>query len=207
MRLESIAQRLWIEAEMERRRGNVAQALQLYDEINEVDPGFSPAWTNKGGLLAQAGRYREAAEALGQGLLAEPQNGQAHNNLGQCYHQLKQHAKAIECYQKAIQSGYRHGGVHYNIAAAYIALNDLNGALDAWEQALRVNPVYEPLLKDILRLGMSLGAVKARDLTRLSRRAAKRILKRIRRSIATGDFIVNFGPGGLVSVTRQRTHP
>jgi tetratricopeptide (TPR) repeat protein len=122
-----------------------------------LDPSFSHALNNKGALLSMLDRFNEALPVLERATRADPDNGQAWNNLGFCLHILGLSSEALEHFRTAWDRGYRHEGVLYNEGVAHLACGDLPAGIDSWRRSLSVNPFQPALLERFAQLAQMLG--------------------------------------------------
>jgi pentatricopeptide repeat protein len=117
-----------------------AQALQR-------QPHSPTVWLRHGGLLVQAGRYREAMAALEQGwalLSADPRPGAragAALGLGRCYQALGDAAPAREWLKKAAHFAreavaFDPTDGYFYLGQALESLGDVAGAIQAYQAAL-----------------------------------------------------------------------
>ncbi|MBS3158944.1 tetratricopeptide repeat protein, partial [Candidatus Woesearchaeota archaeon] len=78
----------------------------------------------------------EAAEALQQGLLIDPQNINALTNLGAVFEKLKLFDKAIASLQSAIVLFPANARAHFNLGIVYEKLGRTKEAIAAYEKAV-----------------------------------------------------------------------
>jgi tetratricopeptide (TPR) repeat protein len=98
-------------------------AMQLYQRCLQLDPAHAAARINRGRLLQQAGRAREAEEHYRHGTLErEPF---AHFNLGVLLEETGREAEAIDCYQAALMLDSQLADAHYNLARLYELQGDV----------------------------------------------------------------------------------
>lgn len=77
--------RLVREAAFNSRVGNLSASLDIYNQVIELDPANDFARFNKGTVLIQLGRYREALEVLYKVMESNPNNYMVRNNIGWIY--------------------------------------------------------------------------------------------------------------------------
>jgi chemotaxis protein methyltransferase CheR len=100
--LEKKIKRLYKEAVILFKRKEQAPSLYLFDKIIEIDPGFAPAFFNRGLILADSGRYREAEDELKKATAIDPLFLEAHYLLGILYEKNEKFSKAEEEFRKVI---------------------------------------------------------------------------------------------------------
>jgi predicted Zn-dependent protease len=76
---------LLLQAEFERRQGNVAQAAELYDEVLKLDPAAVPVVLRKAAVEMGAGQFEEAARSYEAVLGMAPNQPDALNDLAYLY--------------------------------------------------------------------------------------------------------------------------
>jgi len=96
----------------------------------EESPDSWAARLNLGAILAERGRFREAAEELRAGLALEPGSVDLHRNLGGVLASLNDPDGARRCFEEALRLAPGDPEVHANLAL-------LEGALGHWEEAAR----------------------------------------------------------------------
>ena len=78
-------------------------------------------------------RYNEAAEALKQATVIEPNNAAAHLNLGLPLYTGGRYSEAIQAYKEVVRLRPTLPAGHFNLALAYVAINDRAGAMAEYE--------------------------------------------------------------------------
>jgi len=63
------------------RMDRLEEAIQCFDQALEIEPGFGPAWFNRGWALEQTGETAKAAQAYEKAAELNPENPQAWANL------------------------------------------------------------------------------------------------------------------------------
>jgi tetratricopeptide (TPR) repeat protein len=121
------------------------QGYQTRDQI------LSHAYKNLGNAYSGLKRYDEAAEALRQATVIEPNNAAAHFNLGLTLYTGGRYADAILAYKEVIRLRPNLVPGHFNLALAYVAVNDRAAAMAEYEtlktlDAKTANQLY-PIIK------------------------------------------------------------
>jgi tetratricopeptide (TPR) repeat protein len=124
------------------RKGDLAQAEQLYRQVLQAQPGHREALRLLGALTLQTGRHAQAVGLLQQALRLEPNDAQTHNNLGVALAELGQPEEAVACYRQALRLKADYAEAHNNLGNAYRELGNLAAALDCFRAALRLAPEY-----------------------------------------------------------------
>lgn len=76
-------------------RGDVPQAVQLYEKLLELRPDFLPARANLGAALARAGRYQDAVAQYQTALKTGPKNPVIQLNLALAWYKQAEFEKAM----------------------------------------------------------------------------------------------------------------
>ncbi|HET6646211.1 MAG TPA: tetratricopeptide repeat protein, partial [Pyrinomonadaceae bacterium] len=111
--------------------GETGQAYkQGYQTRNQV---LSHAYKNLGNAYTGLKRYNEAADALKQATLIEPNNAAAHFNLGLTLYTGGRYSEAIQAYKEVVRLRPTLAPGHFNLALAYIAINNRDAAVAEYE--------------------------------------------------------------------------
>jgi tetratricopeptide (TPR) repeat protein len=112
----------------------------------QLDPKFSDAYNNLGGVLTSIGQAEEAITCFTKALTIDPGNINAINNLGNAYQSIGNLTEAIKMYQKAIRLHPDLAHVHNNLGNAYQELRKPDLASKSYLKAISINPRYvEPI--------------------------------------------------------------
>ena len=79
------------------------EALRIFDEAIEINPGCFYAWQNRGFVLQQIGRLPEALECFSKTIELNPRSTGPWQNQGEVLFCLEKYKEAIECFDKAIE--------------------------------------------------------------------------------------------------------
>jgi tetratricopeptide (TPR) repeat protein len=111
--------------------GDTGQAYkQGYQTRDQV---LSHAYKNLGNAYTGLKRYNEAAQALKQATVIEPNNAAAHFNLGLTLYTGRRYSEAVEAYKEVVRLRPTLVPGHFNLALAYVAINDRAGAMAEYE--------------------------------------------------------------------------
>ena len=106
--------------------GEIEYALQLYDEILQVNPTDIHALNYKGLALASLGHYDEAIQWYDKVLNIDPTNVSALNNKGVALYNLGHYDEAIQWYDKVLAIHPNDSDAEYNKSIALLRLNESN---------------------------------------------------------------------------------
>lgn len=104
-------------------RGRIEESIAASDRARELDPFSLAISAQRGFLLENARRYKEAIDQLRGVIAMDPNNYQAHWFLGHTYAANRQFDQAIEAAQKAVDLSERAPGALGMLGLAY-ALGD-----------------------------------------------------------------------------------
>ena len=118
--------------------GEIADALQLYDEILKENPNHIDALNYKGLALASVGHYEEAIQWYDKALTIDPSNISALNNKGVALYNLGHYDEAIQWYDKALNIDPKDTDAKYNKNIALLSVNK------STEPSILYDAPYEP---------------------------------------------------------------
>ena len=106
--------------------GEIADALQLYDEILKINPTHLNALNYKGLALASLGHYEEAIQLYDKVLNIDPSNISALNNKGVALYSLGHYEEAIKWYDKVLKLDPNDSDAKYNKNIALLKMEQIN---------------------------------------------------------------------------------
>lgn len=136
------ADKLHLEAQLLRKQGMHDKALTLIEEVLELDPGNSEAWTRKGCLLRNLGRRDEAMVAVRKALRMNPECALAWRAKGALLRDAGQHQEGLDCYLRSLQLDPTDFLCWQNKGNALTTLNRIEEAQEAYAEAERVKELY-----------------------------------------------------------------
>lgn len=117
-------------------------ALLLFAQASELDPGFTEARFNSGVALEMQGRLDEALAAYDETLAANPNHAEAYNSRGLLLHARGELEKALASFARALALDSNFAEAHNNRGNALEAQGRTQEAIAAYEQALALNPKF-----------------------------------------------------------------
>ena len=81
---------------------NKAKALDYFDECLRISYTFMPAYLEKGLILMDLKKYREAKDLFAKAVALQNNFQQGYYYLGQCFEKLNEKDNAIEAYRQAL---------------------------------------------------------------------------------------------------------
>ncbi len=124
------------------RRGQLAEAEQLYRQILSANPRHAGALHLLGLIAHQAGRHDAGIQYISRAISIEGNNPLYHCNLGEAYRALGRAPEAQACYQRALQLNPSLAAAHYNLGLLAQQTGHAKEAQHQYEQAIRLRPEY-----------------------------------------------------------------
>jgi tetratricopeptide (TPR) repeat protein len=122
------------------RRGQLAQAQAIFQQILVLQPRHFDALYMLGMLAGQTGNSAQAVEWIDRAIEINPNYASAYSNRGNAFKDLKQHLAAIDSYDKAIAIRPDHVDAHYNRGIALYELKRHPAAIDSFNKAIAIRP-------------------------------------------------------------------
>lgn len=91
-------------------------AVEAYERVIALDPGYAAAWNNLGLLQHRMGHYERAGSCYRAALEADPRCAQAAFNLGALGEDLGDLPVAIHWYRRALELDADYADAHFNLA-------------------------------------------------------------------------------------------
>jgi predicted TPR repeat methyltransferase len=124
------------------KRGQLAEAEQIYRKVLDVAPDYPDALHFSGVLAHQQGRSDEAVALIERSLMLEPGRADCYNNLGIIFKAQGKLDEAVASYQQAIALDPDHANAHSNLGVLLKAQGKFVQAEAAYRTAIRLNPEY-----------------------------------------------------------------
>ncbi len=90
------------QGEVSMRRTEYADAVQIYTQVIEMDPGFAEGWNRRATVYYLMGEYQLSTSDVDETLLREPRHYGALSGQGMIYLQLENHERALEYFERAL---------------------------------------------------------------------------------------------------------
>ena len=100
-----------------------------YERALELDPGLAAAWTNLGGLLAEAGDLTAARDAFDHALRSDPEQPEAQCNLAELALRDGDPELAISGFRQVLVTSPEYIDAHYGLARALLGVGGKGQAL------------------------------------------------------------------------------
>ena len=119
--------------------GEKQRAIELYQEIMELDPSYAPACINLGTIHFHLREFDRAEELYRQATVADPEYVLAFFDLGNVLDELERLDESIVAYGQAIALSPRYADAHYNLALAHERKGQRRPALQHWQAYVRLD--------------------------------------------------------------------
>lgn len=122
------------------KRGQLAEAAEVYHRILAVVPDCAEALHYVGVLAHQQGHSDEALSLIEHSLVLEPGRADWHNNLGLVLKAQGRLEEAAKAYRAAIDLDPTHANAHSNLGVTLRLLGRPGDAEEAYRAAIAANP-------------------------------------------------------------------
>ncbi|MGB6692310.1 MAG: tetratricopeptide repeat protein, partial [Terracidiphilus sp.] len=119
--------------------GDKPRAMELYEEILEIDPAYAAAHINLGTMYFHLRQFDRAEELYRQATAADPSYVLAFFDLGNVLDELQRLDESIAAYRQAIALSPRYPDAHYNLALAYERKGEFRSALRHWQAYIKLD--------------------------------------------------------------------
>jgi len=133
------AQALFLEAVEAEEAGQKIRAIQLYQQIAELDPNFAPAYINLGTIHFHLHEYAWAEQLYRRATEIDPTYVLAFFDLGNVLDELQRPNESITAYGQAVALAPNYADAHYNLALAYERKGEWRSALKHWQAYIRLD--------------------------------------------------------------------
>jgi tetratricopeptide (TPR) repeat protein len=114
-------------------------AVEAYQKVVAVDPGYAAAWNNLGLLRHRLGQYAEAQEAYEAALRADPGCAEAAYNLGSLFEDLGELPASTRHYAMALEIRPDYADAHFNLAGVLGRSGRTREAREHWRRYLELD--------------------------------------------------------------------
>jgi tetratricopeptide (TPR) repeat protein len=114
-------------------------AIEAYQRVVAIDPGYAAAWNNLGLLQHRMGQYAEAQEAYEGALRADPKCAEAAYNLGSLFEDLGELPASIRYYRIALELSPEYADAHFNLASVLGKAGRNREAGEHWRRYLQLD--------------------------------------------------------------------
>ena len=114
-------------------------AVEAYERVVAIDPGYAAAWNNLGLLEHRMGRYEQAKQRYRRALDADESCCQAAFNLGSLHEDLGDLPAAVTWYRRALELEPDYADAHFNLAGVLAKTGRPDTAALHWRRYLELD--------------------------------------------------------------------
>jgi len=114
-------------------------AVEAYEQVLAIDPGYAAAWNNLGLLQHRMGHYERARECYQAALSADQACPQAAFNLGSLHEDLGDFKAGIQWYRRTLELDPDYADAHFNLAGVLGKVGRGDGAVFHWRRYLELD--------------------------------------------------------------------
>ena len=114
-------------------------AVDAYERVVDIDPGYAAAWNNLGLLQHRMGRYERAQACYSKAIEADDSCCQAAFNLGSLHEDLSDLSTAIGWYRRALEMEPDYADAHFNLAGVLGKAGQPGAAALHWRRYLELD--------------------------------------------------------------------
>lgn len=114
-------------------------AVDAYERVVTIDPGYAAAWNNLGLLHHRMGHYERAGECYAKALGADESCCQASFNLGSLHEDLGDFPSSITWYRRALEMEPDYADAHFNLAGVLAKTGRNESAALHWRRYLELD--------------------------------------------------------------------
>jgi len=124
---------------LEEDPNSMDKAVEAYQTVLELDPGYAPAHINLGTVCYNQEDFTRAEYHYRKAIECDQRYALAWFDLGNVLDETNRLAEAIKAYQTAIRLAPTYGDAHYNLALAYEKNREPRKALTHWRNYLKLD--------------------------------------------------------------------
>jgi type IV pilus biogenesis/stability protein PilW len=119
-----------------------AKAIQAYQKVIELDPGYAEAHNNLGIIYQEAGDFERALSSYQKAIEINPKYEKALNNLGVLLYLKGRYEESIQAFQKALALNANNIESHINLGILFKKQGQVDQAIESYHRALAINPLH-----------------------------------------------------------------
>jgi Flp pilus assembly protein TadD len=122
------------------RGGELAQAIEQFQQALEIKPDYVDAHYNLGYALSRQGNLEAGIHHFAQTLRLDPNNLKALNNMGVALSLQGLFGQAVNYFEAALKQSPEDAGLHYNLGISLKNAGRLDDAANHFARVLALNP-------------------------------------------------------------------
>jgi tetratricopeptide (TPR) repeat protein len=126
---------------LEEDPGHQTQAIEMYQQVLNLDPDHAAAHINLGTLHYNRQEYPLAERHYRHAIEVDPRYALAYFDLGNVLDETGRVTEAIQTYSTALQLAPTYADAHYNLALAYEKIKEPRNALKHWRAYVKLDTV------------------------------------------------------------------
>jgi len=134
--------------------GQLDQALPDLDKAIELDPNWSPPYSNRARAFVGKNEPARAIPDYDKFLTLHPDDANAYVNRALAYINLRDQDHALADLEKAVSINPAHAFATFNVGAIYEARDDKPKAEVAYRKALALVPGNQTIIDSLKRIGV-----------------------------------------------------
>lgn len=122
--------------------GLLDEAVKSYNDAISIDPNYSKAHYNLGGVLHEMGKLENAVQSYKNSLDIDSDFSEAHNNLGNLLREMEQPDEAIASFKKAIKIRPDYVEALFSLSMIYQDLGLSDEVIDCLKKVIKIRPKF-----------------------------------------------------------------
>jgi tetratricopeptide (TPR) repeat protein len=139
---------LQVAAQQQTEAGHRAAAIQILEQVIDLDEGQADIHNQLGYLLAQQGRLDEAIASWQRATALNPDLTDAYERQADLLQRLDQFDDAIACYTQVLQVNPDDLSAIYNVGLCWLHLHQFEQAIAYLQRATQLDPSFAPAYGD-----------------------------------------------------------
>jgi type IV pilus biogenesis/stability protein PilW len=136
------------------------KAIQAYQKVIEIDPGYAEAYNNLGIIYQEVGDFDRALSSYQKAIQINPMYEKALNNLGVLLYLKGRYEESIQAFQKALTLNANNIESHINLGILFKKRGQMDQANESFQRALSINPLHGEANYNIGLLYEQLGEIE-----------------------------------------------
>lgn len=143
------------------RLGNLAIAIETFQDALKIKPDSAEIYNNMGNAQKRNGDLSAAIENLQRALLIRPNYTEAYYNIGVAFQENGETGAAIQSYERAIKLKPNYVEAYVAMGNAFQTLDQFDAAMECYQHAIKLQPNYADAHNNIGNIQKNRGDVQA----------------------------------------------